>query len=76
MYGFLFLLVIDWVMRETTRNSTGIRWQMTSKPEDLDFADEIALLSSTQSQMQSKTNSMPWLAKKLKLKSMKRIQRS
>ena len=46
----LFLLVIDWVMRETTRNNnTGIRCQMMSKLEDLDFADDITLLSSTQS---------------------------
>ena len=69
MSGFLFLLVIDWVMRETTRNnSTGIRWQMMSKLEDLDFADDIALLSSTHSQMQSKTNSMSGLAKRVGLK--------
>ena len=69
MSGFLFLLVIDWVMRETTRNNnTGIRWQMMSKLEDLDFADDIALLSSTHSQMQSKTNSMSGLAKKVGLK--------
>ena len=69
MSGFLFLLVIDWVMRETTRNNnTGIRWQMMSKLEDLDFADDIALLSSTHSQMQSKTNSMSGLAKRVGLK--------
>ena len=69
MSGFLFLLVIDWVMRETTRNNnTGIRWQMMSKLEDLDFADDIALLSSTHSQMQSKTNSMSELAKRVGLK--------
>ena len=69
MSGFLFLLVIDWVMRETTRNNnTGIRWQMMSKLEDLDFADDITLLSSTHSQMQSKTNSMSGLAKRVGLK--------
>ena len=69
MSGFLFLLVIDWVMRETTRNNnTGIRWQMMSKLEDLDFADDIALLSSTHSQMQSKANSMSGLVKRVGLK--------
>ena len=39
-----------------------------SKLEDLDFADEIALLSSTHSQMQSKTNSMSGLSKRVELK--------
>ena len=69
MSGFLFLLVIDWVMRETIRkNNTRLRWQMMSKLEDLDFADDIALLSSTHSQMQSKTNSMSGLAKRVGLK--------
>ena len=56
-------------MRETTRNNnTGIRWQMMSKLEDLDFADDIALLSSTHSQVQSKTNSMSGLVKRVGLK--------
>ena len=68
MSGFLFLHVIDWVMREITGNNTGIRWQMMSKLEDLDFADDIALLSSAHSQMQSKTNSMSGLAKIVELK--------
>ena len=32
MSGFLFLLVIDWIMRRATAdNSTGIRWKFTSK---------------------------------------------
>ena len=38
---------------------------MTSKLEDLDFANDIALLSSTHSQMQKKkTNSISGLTKK------------
>ena len=48
MSGFLFLLIIDWVMRQTPYdNNTGILWKMTTKLDDLDFADDIALLSST-----------------------------
>ena len=47
--GFLFLLVIDWIMREVTSdNKNGLRWKMTSKLEDLDFADDIALVSANQ----------------------------
>ena len=48
MSGFLFLLVIDWVMRKlTAEKNTGIRWNFTTKLDHLDYADNIALLSST-----------------------------
>ena len=44
--GFPFLLVIDWILRKTTSSSnTGIRWNFTSKLEDLYYADDIALLA-------------------------------
>ena len=47
MSGFLFLLGLDWVMRKApTDKRRGIRWNFTSLLEDLDFADDIALLSS------------------------------
>ena len=47
MSGFIFLIVIDWIMKNVTeRNNTGIRWKFMEKLEDLDFADDIALLSS------------------------------
>ena len=53
--GFLFLLVIDWVMRKTLREGdTGIRWRFAEKLEGLDFADDLALLSSTRRQLQLK----------------------
>lgn len=57
MSGFLFLLVIDWIMRRTAGNGeNGIRWKFTTKLDDLDFADDIALLSTTKNQIQQKTN--------------------
>ena len=34
----------------------GIRWNFTSTLEDLDFADDIVLLSSKYQQIQDKTN--------------------
>ena len=39
MSGFLFLLVLDFVMRKTTKDKdTGLRWKLTrSKLEDLDL---------------------------------------
>ena len=45
---FLFLLCIDWILKQTTHNKkTGIKWSLTEHLEDLDFADDIALLSHT-----------------------------
>ena len=36
--GFLFLIMIDWIMRRTI---PGIRWKLWSKLDDLDYADDI-----------------------------------
>ena len=47
MTVFLFLLVVDWVMRKTTRDgNTGIIWKFSGFLEDLDFADDLGLISS------------------------------
>ena len=59
MSGFLFLIVLDWVKRRTVGNGeNGIRWKLTSKVDDLDFADDIALLSATKQQIQDKTRKL------------------
>jgi len=56
MSAFLFLLSIDWVMNRTTEGRrTGIRWKLTSVLEDLDLADDIALLSSRYVDIKDKT---------------------
>ena len=56
MSALLFNLVIDWVMRNTTEDEArGIRWDLFSKLEDLDFADDLALLSHTHQHIQEKT---------------------
>ena len=69
MSGFLFLLTIDWVMRKTTEDArTGIRWDFTTLLEDLDFADDIALLSSTMNHLQQKTTRLEENAQKVGLK--------
>ena len=53
---FLFLLAIDWIMRSTTMGrKNGVQWSLTKQPEDLDFADDLALLSHSHAQMQDKT---------------------
>ena len=57
MSGFLFLLVVDWIMSQAVKdNNTGIRWNMMEQLEDLDFADDIALLASHWNQLQRKLN--------------------
>ena len=59
MSGFIFLIVVDWIMRHTVEgNNTGIRWKCMSKLEDLDFADDLALLSSTANHMQTKISKL------------------
>ena len=57
MSGFLFLMVIDWVMRKTVDGQrTGrIRWDFTTLLEDIDYADDLLLLSSRVDHMQEKT---------------------
>ena len=42
------MIIMDWVTRRTAGNgANGIRWRFTSKLDDLDFVDDIALISST-----------------------------
>ena len=48
MSAFFFNLVIDRMMRHTTEDQPrGIRWTLFDMLEDLDFADDLALLSHT-----------------------------
>ena len=69
MSGFLFLLIIDWVMRRSVGNGEhGIRWKFSTKLDDLDFADDIALISSTKQHLQIKTDKLVEHSKKVGLK--------
>ena len=57
--GFLFLLVIDWIMRKTLeQGKMGIRWKMTESLEDLDYADDIVLVAETWRHIQNKLDNM------------------
>jgi len=50
---------MEWVMRRTVGNGeNGIRWRVTLKLDDLDFADDIALISSTKQQFRDKTTKL------------------
>ena len=69
MSPMLFLVAIDWVMRRTVGNKRrGIRWTLTSMLEDIDFADDIVLLSSNDNHLQKKTNDLNLNAMKIDLK--------
>ena len=53
----LFNIVMDWVMRKaTSERPRGISWNAFSHLEDEDFADDVALLSHIQRDMQEKTS--------------------
>ena len=68
MSGFLFLLSIDWVMSRTTEGRrTGIWWKLTLVLEDLDFADDIALLSSRYVDIEDKISRLVDIAARVEL---------
>ncbi|VDO86388.1 unnamed protein product [Schistosoma margrebowiei] len=51
--------MIDWIMKKSTSEGKhGIQWTSRMQLDDLDFADDLALLSQTQQQMQEKTTSV------------------
>ena len=69
MSDFLFVIVINWVMNKTVESKrNGIRWKLTATLDDLDFADDLALLSSGWSQAQDKLNRLNQFGGKLGLK--------
>jgi len=55
----MFLMLIDWIMRETTNSR---RWTMWDHLEDLDFADDIPLLLHRFQQIQEKTTRLETIA--------------
>ena len=66
---FLFLLAIDWVMREATQGKDrGIQWTMFQRLEDVDFADDIALLTHRHNHMQEKGDDVDSTGGKIGLK--------
>jgi hypothetical protein len=57
MSAVLFNVVINWVMQKTTEDSPrGIHWSLFSTLEDLNFVDDLALLSHTHQHIQEKTD--------------------
>ena len=64
----LFSLCIDWLMKETKgNNKRGISWTFTETLEDIDFADDIALLAHRQKDIQGKTEDLATYGKQIGL---------
>ena len=69
MSAVLLNIAIDWVMKKTMEGSTrGIRWTLFSSLEDIDFADDVALLSHTRHDLQEKTSKLNDISQKLGIK--------
>ncbi|KAL8605568.1 hypothetical protein ACOMHN_031505 [Nucella lapillus] len=65
----IFLMVVDWIMRQSTAGQkTGIQWTFTKQLEDLDFADDITLLSHRQQHAQEKLERVAVEAEKIGLR--------
>ena len=51
----IFTLAVDWIMKQSTRGRNGIQWTPTTQLHDLDFADDIVLLTQSFAHLQEKT---------------------
>ena len=65
---FLVALCIDWVMKNTVKDQTGIRWTLSNMLSDFDFVDDICLLAYRHTDMQAMTKSLSSTAAMLGLK--------
>ena len=65
----LFSLAIDWIMhRVTDGKHTGLQWTLTKTLEDLDYADDLDLLSNSHQDIQAKSDLLVTTASKIGLK--------
>ncbi|XP_063415979.1 uncharacterized protein LOC134697627 [Mytilus trossulus] len=72
----LFLIAIDWVTKQALDTTPrGIQWNFALRLEDLDFSDDLALLSHRLKDMRDKTTELHKTGKKLGLKSTSRRQK-
>ncbi len=64
----LFTIVLDWVMKKSTKTPYGIQWNMSARLEDLDFADDLSLLAQKESDLRAKLNRLIHYAGQVGLK--------
>ncbi|BFY97740.1 hypothetical protein BsWGS_00780 [Bradybaena similaris] len=68
MSPMLFGIAIDWVMRKSTSEiQQGIKWIGNEILEDLDFADDVALLSKSHPDAQEKMNRLQHFSEQIGL---------
>lgn len=65
----LFLIVIDWITKKAIDKPRGIQWTMVKRLEDLDFADDLVLLSHQIKDIREKINKLSEIGKKIWLNS-------
>ena len=69
MSSMLFNIAIDWVLCRTMEDQRrGIRWTPFTILEDLDFADDLALLSHTRQHIQEKTDRLSMFSNQVGLR--------
>jgi Reverse transcriptase (RNA-dependent DNA polymerase)/Domain of unknown function (DUF6451) len=54
----LFIIVVDWILKKVNRTTRGITWNLFHQLGDLDYADDIALLTHTTADMQAKLDKL------------------
>lgn len=68
MSEMLFNIAVDWVMRRRTEDRPrGLQWTLLSR-EDLDYVDDLALLSHVYQHMQEKTSHLSHFSQQIGLK--------
>jgi methyl-accepting chemotaxis protein len=64
----IFLLVIDDIMRKSTQRKRGLQWGLLDRLADLDYADDICLLTHSFQHMKEKLKELEIEARKAGLK--------
>ena len=67
--GHKVLVKCEWIMKTTTTGrNNGIQWTLWTQLDDLDFADDLALLSHNHNRMQDKTTRLETISARTGLK--------
>lgn len=64
----IFLMVLDGVMRKVTRGTRGLKWGLTDRLEDIDFADDLCIMAHRKVDMEEKLKDLDKEGKKVGLK--------
>lgn len=64
----LFLIATDWIMKRTCTNKQGLLWNFRQYLEDLEFADDVCLITEKLTHMQSKIHDLKINAEEIGLK--------